>query len=48
VQKGDTLWDISRRTYGDGRLWTTLFLTNQGQIANPHLIFPGQVLEIPE
>ena len=45
VVKGDTLWGICRRTYGDGRLAWKLAKANG--IKNADLIFPGQVVELP-
>jgi nucleoid-associated protein YgaU len=46
VQRGDSLWAIAQRLYGDGSLWPYLFAANADQIRNPNLIFPGQVLRI--
>lgn len=46
VKKGDTLWDISRRIYGDSCLAYKLATANG--IKNPDLIFPDQVLTLPE
>ncbi|WP_164661174.1 LysM peptidoglycan-binding domain-containing protein [Tropicibacter sp. Alg240-R139] len=48
VQKGDTLWAISRARYGDGVLYVKVFEANRGAIRNPDLIYPGQVFNIPE
>jgi nucleoid-associated protein YgaU len=45
VQKGDHLWGIAVRAYGDGYQWTQLAQTNN--IANPNYIDPGDVLTIP-
>jgi len=45
VQKGDHLWGIAVRAYGDGYQWTRLAQTNK--IANPDIIDPGDVLTIP-
>lgn len=47
VVKGDTLWGIAKRYYGDGALYTKIAYANSNQISNPNLIFPGQVLIIP-
>jgi nucleoid-associated protein YgaU len=46
VQSGDSLWQIARRVYGDGRYWTLLYRANADQIGNPNLIYPGQHLRI--
>ncbi|WP_282021841.1 LysM peptidoglycan-binding domain-containing protein [Ruegeria faecimaris] len=48
VQKGDTLWAISRERFGDGVLYVNLFEANRGAIRDPDLIYPGQVFTIPE
>lgn len=48
VQKGDTLWAISRDRWGEGLLYVKLFDANRDAIRNPDLIYPGQVFSIPE
>ncbi len=47
IRRGDNLWTISRRTYGDGMRYTTIFLANKDQIRDPDLIFPGQIFMLP-
>jgi nucleoid-associated protein YgaU len=48
VQSGDTLSAIAESWYGDGDLWPRVFEANRDRIANPDVIFPGQVLRIPQ
>ncbi|WP_019615273.1 LysM peptidoglycan-binding domain-containing protein [Psychromonas ossibalaenae] len=45
VVKGDTLWDISAHFLNTPWLWPRLWQANS-QIANPHLIYPGDVLTL--
>ena len=48
VQPGSNLWTIARRTYGAGVQYTTIYKANQDQIADPDLIYPGQVFVLPD
>ena len=47
VEPGNSLWRIARRVYGDGIRYTEILAANKGQIADPNLIYPGQVFMIP-
>ena len=48
VQPGDTLFGIAAAVLGDGNRWPEIFALNRDQIGNPNLIFPGQVLRLPD
>tara|TARA_R110002020_G_scaffold364263_3_gene576593 strand:- start:9676 stop:11718 length:2043 start_codon:yes stop_codon:yes gene_type:complete len=48
IRRGDTLWQISRRTYGQGVRYTTIYVANRSQIQDPDRIKPGQVFSVPE
>jgi hypothetical protein len=47
VSRGDNLWRISQRIYGQGVRYTVIYGANQDQIRNPNLIYPGQVFVLP-
>ncbi len=47
VRKGDTLWDLSRKYYGDPFLWGRIYNANTGDISNPDRIRPLQEFVIP-
>ncbi|ESY67961.1 hypothetical protein X743_26515 [Mesorhizobium sp. LNHC252B00] len=48
IHRHDTLWRISRRVYGHGMRYSTIYLANQDQISDPDRIWPGQVFKVPE
>ncbi len=48
IRRGDTLWEISRRVYGKGVRYTTIYLANANKIGNPDLIEPGQIFSVPQ
>ena len=45
VVKGDSLWKIAVRAYGDGYQWVKI--ASENNLTNPDLIHPGNVLTIP-
>lgn len=45
VQKGDTLWDISRKFFDTPMQWPDLWQHND-QLPNPHWIYPGEKLRL--
>ncbi len=47
VVKGDCLWSIAKKFYGDGSKYGMIYNANKDKIKNPNLIYPGQVLLIP-
>ncbi len=47
VKKGDTLWGIAKKYYGNGAKYTQIYNANKDKIKNPNLIYPGQVFAIP-
>lgn len=46
VERGNTLWEISRDAYGTGTRFPEI--AERSGIANPNLIFPGQNVRIPQ
>ena len=47
VKKGDTLWSICEKYYGDPYLWPELWEMNQF-VTNPHWISPGDIIKLFE
>ncbi|MFZ3230309.1 MAG: LysM domain-containing protein [Pseudobdellovibrio sp.] len=41
VQKGDTLWSISKTLFGDPNFWPKIWSLNRMGVVNPHFIVPG-------
>lgn len=47
VRKGDTLWGIALRIYGDGNKWKDIHALNKKKIKDPDKIYPNQVIKLP-
>ncbi len=46
IQKGDTLWAIAQKFYGDGNKYKKIFEDNKEVIKDPDKIYPGQKIRI--
>lgn len=44
ISKGDTLWSISSRLFGDPKVWPKIWALNNRTITNPHLIKPKNLI----
>ena len=47
VQRGDALWRIAFRSYGEGVRYVDIVRRNAAAINDPDLIFPNQIFAIP-
>ena len=47
VKKGENLWKIAEKHYGNGSKYTVIFEANKPMLKDPDLIYPGQNLRIP-
>lgn len=48
VKRGDCLWNIAKRHLGQGSRYMEIYNLNRDKIKNPNLIYPGQVLTLPD
>jgi nucleoid-associated protein YgaU len=48
VEKGDSLSKIAKAMYGDAMKYPVIFDANKPMLKDADLIYPGQVLRIPE
>lgn len=46
VQRGETLWEVARRTLGDGARWKEIYDANRDVISDPNYLVPGTMLTI--
>lgn len=47
VLKGDSLWKIAKRVYGDAAKWQDIYEANRRRLKNPELVSPGMTLRLP-
>jgi LysM repeat protein len=45
IKQGDTLWGLSERFIKDPNYWPNMWAKN-GQVTNPHFIYPGQKVRV--
>ena len=48
IRRGETLWAIAARVYGDGSLYQRIVDANDELQRNPGRIYPGQVFDLPK
>ena len=48
VRRGDSLWKIAGKVYGNPLKWPRIYRANKDKIKNPNMIYVNQVLVIPE
>lgn len=49
VNKGDNIWSLAKKAYGDSEQYAKIYEANRGVIgSNPSSIYPGQTLIIPK
>jgi nucleoid-associated protein YgaU len=47
VEKGDTLYRISKLVYGEGKYWRAIYQANKSLITDPRALQPGWELKLP-
>jgi nucleoid-associated protein YgaU len=47
VTRGDDLWKIATREYGDANWWYEIFNANKRLLKAPDLVHPGMTLRLP-
>ncbi len=47
VAKGDSLYDIAKKVYGDGNQWKKIFDANRDKLRDPGMLSEGMELKLP-
>ena len=47
VEKGESLWTIAKKIYGDAAKWKLIYEHNKNILRDPKMIKPGMVLRVP-
>ncbi len=47
VAKGESLWNIAAKIYGDADMYALIYHANRDRIRDPDRIFPGMTLNLP-
>ncbi len=47
VKKGDSLWKIAKKFYGDPYQWRRIYDANRAQLPHPNRVRPGMTLNMP-
>ena len=48
IDKGDNLWVIAEKQYGNPYLWPLIYMANKSKIKNPDILLAGSEIQIPE
>ena len=48
VKDNDTLIKISESIFGDYKKWEDIYKLNKGKVSNPTIVYPGQILILPD
>ena len=47
VKRGESLWKIAKKFYGDAYQWRRIYDANRDKLSNPNRVRPGMTLNIP-